>query len=122
VADSFSGINGETYNFRVVTIDTAGNETPSACSSTSVTIDTDFPAVATAIAWVQTSPSNTTAITAGWLSGGAADLANHRVEYYDDGACATSIASTSLEGSGTLSSNFTATTATTRDQVQMYHQ
>ena len=108
-----SGTNGNTYYFRVVSTDLAGNQTASACSVTSVTIDTDFPTAANTIAWVESSPTNSTAITASWVSGGSGDLANHRVEYYNDGSCGTSIASTSLEASGATTANFTGTTATT---------
>ncbi len=108
-----SGTNGNTYYFQVTSTDTGGNATPSLCSVASITIDTDFPTAANTIAWSETSPSNSTAITATWVNGGAGDIANHRVDFYNDGTCSGSVASSNTESAIALSSSFSGTNATT---------
>ena len=108
-----SGASGNTYYYNITSTDLAGNSATSACSTASMSIDTTFPNAATAIAWAETSPYNSTVITSTWTLGGSGDVANHRVQYYNDGTCAGTIASSNVVAGGATSNSFTATNTST---------
>lgn len=75
-----------TYSYQITSIDAAANSTTSACSSAMV-ISTAAPDNATVLSWVQTSPFNSTSVTASWVKSGSANLANQKIQFYSDGVC-----------------------------------
>ncbi len=85
---AFSGTNGSTYSYKVTSFDAAGNSTASACSS-SMVIDTTAPNAATSLGWTQTSPYNSTSVTASWTKSTSSDLSNQKIQFYSDGTCTT---------------------------------
>ncbi|MBS1961628.1 MAG: hypothetical protein JST04_05400 [Bdellovibrionales bacterium] len=76
------------YSYRVTVFDGVGNSTGSTCS-TSITTDATPPAAATGLAWMQGSTTNLTALTAQWTKSVSTDLADQKIQFYQDGACTT---------------------------------
>ena len=89
---SFSGSNGNTYTFKITSTDTAGNTSISSCSSP-LLINTTPPANATSLGWVQSNPTNVTAVTASWTLSTSTTLANQKIQFYSDGSCSTTAGS-----------------------------
>ena len=100
--DVFTGGTGSTYYFNVTSTDDAGNSTTSACVAGGVTIDLDSPSNATGLGWVQTTPTNVTAIEADWTMSGDGDLNDQQITYYANGTCSAPIlAGPTAVGTGT---------------------
>ena len=85
---SFTATNGNTYSYKITSIDTAGNTSLSNCSG-SLTINTTPPSNATSLGWQQTSPTNTLSVTASWTKSSAGTLADQTIQFYSDGSCMT---------------------------------
>jgi alpha-tubulin suppressor-like RCC1 family protein len=80
-----------TVTFTAIQTDLASNQGQ---TSVNVTKDTQAPASATALAWQQSSPTNSTALTATWSKSTASDLSSQKIQFYSDASC--SVASGSL--------------------------
>ena len=65
--------------------DVAGNI--SATYSGSITIDTVAPNSATLLGWSQSSPYNSTPVTASWTKSNSSDLADQKIQFYSDATC-----------------------------------
>ena len=109
--NSFTGSDATTYYYKIITTDTAGNTTPSACSVV-MAIDTTAPDAPTAMAWSEITPHDNIAITATWAESGSGDIASQRVHYFVDGTCGAVDSDNSI-GTGTGSDNFSGVDAST---------
>jgi hypothetical protein len=56
-------------------------------SNINVTKDTTGPTSASALSWIETSPSAVFAVNTTWVKSGSADLTNQKIMYYVDGTC-----------------------------------
>ena len=101
------GTNGNTYTYKITSIDNATNSTVSGCSS-SMLIDTTPPNAATALVWAETSPHNSTSVNANWTKSNSGDLADQKIQFYSDGTCTvTSGALIDLSSNSLQTYNFT---------------
>jgi hypothetical protein len=106
---TLSGASGNTYYYTVTAIDSATNETTSACIAGGMLIDTDAPVASTSLAWTTTSPSTTVNVTAQWLPSASADLASQTITYYVDASCTTPESTTASVTAATTTNAFTGT-------------
>lgn len=68
--------------------DLAGNlNTVSTASDNQVTYDTFAPALPTSLAWLQSSPSKATPVTAQWVVSTSTDIAEQKIQFYKDASC-----------------------------------
>jgi hypothetical protein len=65
-SDNFTGVDGNTYHYRLITSDNAGNTSLSPCSAI-MSLDITAPSAQTALAWTGTSPISNTTIQATWV-------------------------------------------------------
>ncbi|MCB9092196.1 MAG: hypothetical protein H6620_06515, partial [Halobacteriovoraceae bacterium] len=103
---SFSGTDSMTYYYTITSYDNANNPTVSSCSS-AMLIDTSNPLAPTALAWSESTPHNSTMVTATWTVSGSVDVASQRVDYYTDGACTTAEGTSNSVSSATTTNSFT---------------
>ena len=82
----FTGSNGSSYSFRVISAYSGGNTTQSACSS-EMSIDTTAPAPASSPSWAETSPHSGLAVTANWTPSPDAGLSSQEVILYSGAGC-----------------------------------
>jgi hypothetical protein len=71
--------------------DTATNSTTS--SAVNVTKDITAPVASTSVGWSQSSPYNSTSVTASWAKSTSSDLASQQIQFYSSASCGTGTAS-----------------------------
>ncbi len=110
---AFTGTDGNSYTYKIQSIDTAGNSSESSCSS-SLSLDTSAPAAATSLVWSQSSPSSSLTVTASWTKSTDAGLNNQKIQFYSDASCTTASGSEiDLASSATQTRSFTGTDGST---------
>ncbi|MBH48688.1 MAG: hypothetical protein CME71_11015, partial [Halobacteriovorax sp.] len=103
--NAFAGINGTTYYYRINSIDHVGNSTQSACSAP-MRLDTTPPNAATALAWVETTPSNVTTVNTTWTPSVSGDVSNQTIIYYTESTCTTAEGTTQNLAAAASTHNF----------------
>lgn len=94
-------------------LDAAGNGN-TAATQFAIRHDSAAPAAATALGWSQTSPTNTTSLTASWTKSASSDLNNQKIQFYSDGTCSTTTGSlTDLSSASTQTQAFTGSSGGT---------
>ncbi len=90
-SDILTGAHLGNYYFMVTSIDDAGNETDSDCSTLMHinTADVTPPNPALVLGWAQSSPHNTVLVNAVWNKSTSTDVASQTLTFYTDATCST---------------------------------
>jgi len=110
---AISGVNGQSYSYRIVSMDASGNASTSSCSP-AIRVDTSAPNAATTLAWNgDASPKNSTSLTASWTKSNSSDLASQSIQFYADATCSTASGAAVALASSATTRVFTGTDGTT---------
>ena len=99
------------HTYKVYAQDLAGNvgTSPAGVGVNTFTVDASAPNAATSLTWSESSPHNSTSITAEWTKSDSVDLANQKIQFYSDDSCITTSGSLiDLASSSDESYSFTA--------------
>lgn len=87
-AASFTGTDGHYYCIKLECKDAAATpNTGSYYSANNILYDITVPNAATSLTWSETSPHNSTSVTASWIKSNSVDLANQKIQFYSDATC-----------------------------------
>ena len=105
---SVSVSDGVTYSFEIETTDLAGNTSTSSCSSPAVTVDTTAPDPVASADWDGSAAYDTdTTLTVNWTASPSGDIANYRLEVFNDSSCSTMDGTATTVNSSTFTANHT---------------